>query len=94
MNRTLFVAVALLAFSASAASAAEIVIKDGRTQPENLTVTPDGDVIVGSFSTPMINIVRKGATTAETFIDLTNDGGGTIFEFTLPFAEQETGDGR
>lgn len=23
-----------------------------------------------------------------------NDGGGTIFEFTLPFAEQETGDGR
>ena len=70
-------AVALLALSASAASAAEIVIKDGRTQPENLTVTPDGDVIAGSFTTPMINIVRKGATTAETFIDLTNDGGGT-----------------
>lgn len=59
------------------ATTAAIVVKDGRTQPENLTVTPGGDVISGSFSTPMINIVRRGATTAETFVDLTNDGGGT-----------------
>lgn len=79
MIRATLSTIALLAFSATASMAAEIVIKDGATQPENLTVTPDGDVIVGSFATPMINIVRKGATTAETFIDLTNDGGGTTF---------------
>jgi len=78
MNRTTLAALALLAIATSSSSvAAEIVIADGRTQPENLTVTPDGDVIVGSFTTPVISRVRKDGTTAETFVDLTNDGGGT-----------------
>lgn len=67
---------AILAF-AIAAPAAEFTIRDGRTQPENLTVTPEGHVITGSYATPFISIVRKGSSSAETFVDLTNDGGGT-----------------
>ncbi len=70
MPRTIAAAIAaLLTLSASPALAAEFVIKDGRTSPENLTVNPAGDVITGSFSTPLINILKKGSTTAETFID-------------------------
>src|SRR5690606_10374135 len=66
----------LSAMAASGAGAAEITIRDGGTQPENLTVTPEGHVITGSFTTPLISIVKKGTTTAETFVDLTGDGGG------------------
>ena len=41
---------ALLAFSAPAAFAAEILIHDSKSQPESLTVAPDGSVIAGSAS--------------------------------------------
>lgn len=76
MIRSAAAALAILTISV-AASAAEIVIRDGKTQPENLTVTPEGHVIAGSYTTTFISIIRKGSTSAEIFVDLANDGGGT-----------------
>lgn len=76
MNRSAAATLVVLTLSVTA-SGEEITIRDGKTQPENLTVTPDGHVITGSYTTPLISIVRKGTTSAETFVDLTNDGGGT-----------------
>ncbi len=54
--------VALLTGLAQAASAAEILIVDAKSQPESLTVAPGGILIVGSASTPFIYKVRPGST--------------------------------
>ena len=68
----------LLAVSAPA-FAAEIVVHDAKSQPESLTVAPDGSVIAGSLSAPMIYRIKKGAVTAETFVDASSEGQGTLF---------------
>jgi len=57
--------IALLTGLVQAASAAEILIGDTKSQPESLTVAPGGVLIVGSASTPFIYKVRPGSTTAE-----------------------------
>ena len=54
MIRFTTVAMALLAFSAPAALSAEIVVHDDKSQPESLTVAPDGSVIAGSASSPYV----------------------------------------
>ena len=56
-------------FVFSAAHAAEITTPPG-SQPESLTVAPDGTVILGSASSPKIYRAKKGATTAEVWIDV------------------------
>ena len=61
------------------ASASEIVIADAKSQPESLTVAPDGSLIVGSASTPFVYRVRPGATAAERFVDAGAEGPGTFF---------------
>ncbi|HEY2836035.1 MAG TPA: hypothetical protein VGI89_05650, partial [Rhizomicrobium sp.] len=71
-------ALLLLALSAPA-FAAEIVVHDAKSQPESLAVAPDGDVYAGSASTPMIYRIRKGAMTAETFVDASGEAAGTFF---------------
>ena len=71
--------VALLTGLAQAASAAEILIVDEKSQPESLTVAPGGILIVGSASTPFIYKVRPGSTTAEKFVDASAEGAGTFF---------------
>ncbi len=71
-------AAALLAFAAPA-MAAEILIQDDKSQPESLTVAPNGDLIVGSASTPFVYKVKKGTTVAEKFIDASAEGPGTFF---------------
>ena len=73
------IALALLALSASAASPAEILIHDAKSSPESLTVTPDGAVIAGSASSPFVYIVKKGAVTADVFVDVSTEGPGTSF---------------
>ena len=73
---------ACIAFStglAQAASAAEILIGDAKSQPESLTVAPGGTLIVGSASTPFIYKVRPGSTTAEKFVDASAEAPGTFF---------------
>jgi sugar lactone lactonase YvrE len=70
---------ALFAFSASAAFAAEILIKDAKSQPESLAAAPDGTLIVGSASTPFVYKIKPGSTTPEVFIDASAEGPGTFF---------------
>src|ERR1700734_611313 len=77
--RRLALGVALLTGLAQAASAAEILIVDAKSQPESLTIAPGGVLIVGSASTPFIYKVRPGSTTAEKFVDASEEGAGTFF---------------
>jgi hypothetical protein len=79
MIRKLLASAALLALSATTALAAEILIHDDKSQPESMTVAPNGDLYVGSASTPFVYRVRKGSTTAEKFIDASAAGPGTFF---------------
>src|SRR5271156_3738966 len=71
--------VALVMGFVQAASAAEILIGDAKSQPESLTVAPGGVVIVGSASSPFVYKVRSGSSTAEKFIDASAEGPGTFF---------------
>ncbi|MGA7239853.1 MAG: hypothetical protein WBY44_29505 [Bryobacteraceae bacterium] len=77
--RWLTVGVTLVTAFAQAASAAEILIVDAKSQPESLTVAPGGVLFVGSASTPFVYKVRPGSTTAEKFIDASAEGAGTFF---------------
>ena len=70
---------ALLISFAQAAVAADILIGDAKSQPESLTVAPDGVLIVGSASSPFVYRVRPGSSTAETFIDASAGPPGTFF---------------
>lgn len=78
MIRAAATGLAVLALSASAATAAEITILDGKTSPESLTVTRDGRIMTSSFAGATVHVLRKGAATAETFVDLRGDGGGFV----------------
>lgn len=73
-----------------AASAAEILIADAKSQPESLTVAPEGVLIVGSASSPFVYKVRSGSTTAEKFIDASAEGPGTFFFGMLADAANNT----
>ena len=64
---------------AQAAFAAEILIVDSKSQPESLTLAPDGTLIVGSASTPFVYKVPAGSTTVEKFVDASAEGPGTFF---------------
>src|ERR1700691_504191 len=70
--------VALLTGLVQAASAADILIVDDKSQPESLTIAPGGILIAGSASTPFIYKVRPGSTTAEKFVDASAEGAGTF----------------
>ena len=69
----------LMGFCAPAAFAADILIKDAKSQPESLAAAPDGTLIVGSASTPFVYKIKKGSTTPEVFIDASAEGPGTFF---------------
>lgn len=80
MIRTKLLAVAgWLAVSAAPALSAEILIHDAKSQPESLTVAANGDLFVGSASTPFVYRIKKGTTTVEPFVDATAEGPGTFF---------------
>src|ERR1700674_1694008 len=71
--------IALVMRFSQAASAAEILIADAKSQPESMTVAPGGILIVGSASSPFVYKVRPGSTTAEKFVDASAEGEGTFF---------------
>ena len=75
---------------AQAGFAAEILIGDAKSQPESLTVAPSGAVIVGSASTPFVYKVRAGSTTAEKFVDASEERSGTFFFGMLADAANNT----
>jgi len=77
--RQLAACITLLAALSQAASAAEILIVDAKSQPESLTFAPGGTLFVGSASTPFVYKVRPGSTTAEKFVDASTEGAGTFF---------------
>jgi hypothetical protein len=89
-ERRLAVCVAVLALLGQAASAADILIADEKSQPESLTVAPGGVLIVGSASTPFVYKVRSGLTTAEKFVDASAEGAGTFFFGMLADASTNT----
>ena len=82
--------IALVMSFAQAASAAEILIADAKSQPESLTVAPGGVLIVGSASSPFVYKVRPGSSTAEKFIDASAEGPGTFFFGMLADAANNT----
>ncbi len=71
--------VALLTGLSQAASAAEILIADAKSQPESLTIAPGGILFVGSASSPFVYKVRPGSAAAEKFVDASAEGEGTFF---------------
>jgi hypothetical protein len=84
------VCIALVFGFVHAASAADILIGDTKSQPESLTVAPGGVLIVGSASTPFVYKVRSGSSTAEKFIDASTEGPGTFFFGRLADASRNT----
>jgi hypothetical protein len=88
--RRLAACIAVVAGVAQAAAAADILINDAKSGPESLTVAPGGVLIVGSASTPFVYKVRAGSTTAETFIDASAEGPGTMFLGMLADASSNT----
>src|SRR5580698_9895517 len=89
-TRRLAVCIALLTGLAHAASAAEILIVDDKSQPESLTVAPGGTLFVGSASTPFVYRVRPGSTAPEKFVDASAEGAGTFFYGMLADAATKT----
>jgi len=64
---------------AYAASAADILIGDAKSQPESLTMAPGGVLIVGSASSPFIYKLGPGSSTPEKWIDASSEAAGTFF---------------
>jgi len=73
------VSLALVMSFASAATAADILIGDEKSQPESLTMAPGGVLIVGSASSPFVYKVSPGSSRAEKFIEVGAEGPGTFF---------------
>ncbi len=88
--RWLTVCVTLVTAFAQAASAAEILIVDEKSQPESLTLAPGGVLFVGSASSPFVYKVRPGSTSAEKFVDASAEGAGTFFFGMLADAASNT----
>jgi len=70
-------ATGLCALIALAANAATVSVPE-KSQPESITVAPNGDLILGSAGSPKIYRAKKGADKAEVFIDVSADGAGTF----------------
>jgi sugar lactone lactonase YvrE len=80
MIRLLSVACAAALFALVApAFAADILVKNDKSEPESLSAAPDGTLIVGSASTPFVYKVKPGAMSADVFIDASAEGPGTFF---------------
>jgi hypothetical protein len=63
----------LLATSAMAAMPVTVTVPD-KSQPESITVAPNGELILGSASSPKIYRAKKGADKANVFVDVSADG--------------------
>ncbi|MGO9949255.1 MAG: hypothetical protein ACLPWG_20705 [Steroidobacteraceae bacterium] len=60
-------AASLCALTAPFADAATVSVPE-KSQPESITIAPNGDLILGSMSTPKIYRAKKGSDKAEIFI--------------------------
>ncbi|MGA2562125.1 MAG: hypothetical protein ABSF96_01050 [Steroidobacteraceae bacterium] len=76
MIRSHTLAASLSALLISSAFGANVSVP-AKSQPESITVAPDGDLILGSSSSPKIYRAKKGADKADVFVDVSADG--TVF---------------
>jgi hypothetical protein len=70
-------AVGLSALISTVAGAATVSVPE-KSQPESITVAPNGDLILGSAGSSKIYRAKKGSEKAEVFIDVSADGAGTF----------------
>ena len=77
MIRKFIYAASLYAFMAPAANAITVSVPE-KSQPESITIAPNGDLILGSAGSSKIYRARKGSEKAEVFIDVSADGAGTF----------------
>ena len=89
-TRRLVAAIALMTGLVQAASAAEILIVDAKSQPESLAVAPGGILFVGSASTPFVYKVHPDTSAVEKFVDASAEGDGTFFFGVLADAATNT----
>lgn len=73
-----------------AAPLKEVLIADAQSEPESLSVGPDGTLFAGSASSPFIYRVRSGSPQADIFFDASRDGAGTFFFGILADANTNT----
>jgi hypothetical protein len=74
------VAAALLACTAGQAAEPKLVVTtEPKSQPESFTEAPDGSLIIGSASKPVIYRAAKGATQPQVFIDVSAAEGNVTF---------------
>jgi hypothetical protein len=79
MRTCLLVATMLVFCSGTLAAAPQTVITtDPQSEPESVTVAPDGVLILGSASKPVIYRAGKGETHARVFIDASAEGAVTF----------------
>lgn len=77
--RSLALCAAVLISFTRIASASDILVGDAKSQPESLTVAPNGTVFVGSASSPFIFKVPPGSSTAEKIVNASDQPPGTFF---------------
>jgi hypothetical protein len=75
--RNFICAAGLCALIAPAADAATVSVPE-KSQPESITVAPNGDLILGSAASPKIYRAKKGSDKAEVFVDVSADGAGSF----------------
>jgi len=73
MIRISVLAAGLSALIASSAMAVTVTVPE-KSQPESITIAPNGDLILGSAGSPKIYRAKKGSETSEVFIDVSADG--------------------
>ncbi len=77
MIRTASIVACLSALLTSPALAATVTVP-AKTAPESITAAPNGDLILGSAGSAKIYRAKKGAATAEVFIDAGSEGNVTF----------------
>jgi hypothetical protein len=73
MNLACRAAAVVSALGAATAFSATVAVPE-KSQPESITVAPNGDLILGSASSPKIYRAKSGADGAEVFVDASADG--------------------
>jgi hypothetical protein len=71
--RKLTCAASLCALVAPVANGLTVSVPD-KSQPESITVAPNGDLILGSMASAKIYRAKKGSDKAEVFVDVSADG--------------------
>jgi hypothetical protein len=77
MNRSIGLAAGLSFLLAPAAFSANVTVPE-KSQPESITIAPNGDLILGSAGSPYIYRAAKGTGPGQVFVDAAADGVGSF----------------